>query len=360
MSEISPRKILLTAGGTGGHVFPALVVADILRSRGHVVEWLGTERGIEASIVPQASIPLHFITIEGLRGKGKVALLKAPWLLFKAITQAMIILRKVQPDLVLGFGGFVSGPGGLSAKLLKIPLVVHEQNAVAGTTNRILSKIAQRVLEAFPGSLPKALLVGNPVRSEIAALPDPKKRYGERKGRINLLILGGSLGALAINQLIPPAVAAINESERPQIWHQTGKAHLEQTTALYCHHQVDAKIEPFISDMTSAFAWADLVVSRAGALTVSEITAAGVAAILIPFPFAIDDHQTKNAQWLAQNDAAIVKSQDELTPELMNKLLCELSSNRERLCELACRARHLAHPESAHSVANICQEIVSG
>ncbi len=348
------------AGGTGGHVFPALAVAAELQQRGHDVEWLGTRRGIEATLVPEAGIPLHIIAIEGLRGKSKVTLLKAPWLLLQAVLQALAVLRRVRPDVVLGLGGFASGPGGVAAKLLGKPLVIHEQNAVAGTTNRILAKIARRIVVAFPQSLPGSTLVGNPVRREISALPPPRERYSRRKGKIHLLVLGGSLGAQAINRMLPEALTAMDADTRPEIWHQTGPAHFDQTRELYSRHTLDAKVEPFIKDMASALGWADLVVARSGALTVSELTAAGVAAVLVPFPYAIDDHQTQNAQWLVQHDAAVLKAQSELTPASVKQLLQALMRDRSRLCDMACRARTLALPEAANQVANICQEVVCG
>ncbi|TQV79512.1 undecaprenyldiphospho-muramoylpentapeptide beta-N-acetylglucosaminyltransferase [Exilibacterium tricleocarpae] len=351
------------AGGTGGHVFPALAVAAVLRARGWQVDWLGTRRGIEAQLVPQAGIDLHYIAVAGLRGKGARAWLQAPWRLLRALGQALAIVRRVRPHVVLGLGGFASGPGGVAARLLGKPLVIHEQNAVAGTTNKILARIASRTLQAFPGSLPRGVVTGNPVRGEIAALAPPQQRYDARADNGaggNLLVLGGSLGALAINDLVPAAVNLLAPAARPHIRHQTGARHLQQTKARYRELAVEADIEPFIDDMAAALAWADLVIARAGALTVAELTAAGVAAVLVPFPFAIDDHQTKNAEWLAQQGAAVVKPQHELDASSLSLLLQELTGDRPRLKNMAVRARDLALPEAANQVADVCGEVANG
>jgi UDP-N-acetylglucosamine--N-acetylmuramyl-(pentapeptide) pyrophosphoryl-undecaprenol N-acetylglucosamine transferase len=346
------------AGGTGGHVFPALAVAEKLQNTGADVQWLGTERGIEAELVPAAGIHLNTIQIAGLRGKGIRAWVGLPFALSRAVAQALRVVRDYRPDVVLGLGGFASGPGGLAARLLGIPLVVHEQNAVAGTTNRWLAKFATRRLEAFPSSLPDAEQVGNPVREAITSLPEPQDR--PRPERKRLLVLGGSLGALKLNQLVPQAIAALDEEERPEIWHQTGRKHLDVTREAYAGAAVEARVDSFIEDMAEAYGWADLVVCRAGALTVSEITAAGLAALFVPFPFAIDDHQTKNAQWLVENEAAVLKQERDLSPAVLRDALYELLSNSERLLSMAVNARKLAHPESADRVARICQEVANG
>lgn len=363
MSTKRPIKAVVMAGGTGGHVFPALSVAQELRQRGLDVSWLGTRRGIEAELVPAAQIPLNFIEVEGIRGKGAASLLKAPFLLLKALWQAMAVLKREKPDLVLGFGGFASGPGGLAARLKRTPLVIHEQNAVAGTTNKLLSRIASRVLEAFPSGLKNAQQVGNPVRPAIAELTAPEQRYKLRQqldGPVNLLVLGGSLGALAINQLLPQALAKLPPESRPQVWHQTGKAHVDSTREAYQQQQVEARVEPFIDDMAAAYAWADLVICRAGAVTVSEVTAAGVASVLVPFPYAIDDHQTKNGEWLVNNEAALIRQQHELDSNGMAKLLSDLINDRDRLLAMAQNARALALPQAATQVADICLEVAHG
>lgn len=351
---------MIMAGGTGGHVFPALAVASKLMEAGALVQWLGTRRGIEAELVPNAGITLNFLDIAGLRGKGPKAWLALPWLLSKAVWQAMAVIRSFKPDLVLGLGGFASGPGGLAARMLGKPLVVHEQNAVAGTTNRWLARLAQRRLQAFPHSLANAEQVGNPVREEITRLPEPRLRLAEHRGRPRLLVLGGSLGALKLNQLLPEAVAGMSPEQRPEIWHQTGRKHLDLSRESYRRSNVEARVEPFIDNMAEAYGWADLVLCRAGALTVSEITAAGVAAVFIPFPFAIDDHQTKNACWLVDNDAALLHQESDLSPVLLQQTLHQLLSDPERLLAMAINARRLALPDAADRVANVCLEVANG
>ncbi len=353
-------KAMVMAGGTGGHVFPALSVAHALRERGVDVCWLGTRRGIEAELVPQAQIPLHFIDVEGVRGKGTLSLIKAPFLLLLALWQALRVFRHQQPDVVLGFGGFASGPGGVAARLQGKPLVIHEQNAVAGTTNRLLSKFASRVLEAFPTGLKNAQQVGNPVRATIAEMSPPEERYENRSNGLHLLILGGSLGALAINQLLPEALAQLSPEKRPQVWHQAGKAHAQVTSAAYLRHGVEAKVEAFVDDMAKAYAWADLVICRAGALTVSELSAAGVASVLVPYPYAIDDHQTKNGEWLVRHKAALIKQQCDLNAGQLARDLEELMSDRSRLVAMAKNARALSLPEAANQVADICLEVANG
>ncbi|ACE84592.1 undecaprenyldiphospho-muramoylpentapeptide beta-N-acetylglucosaminyltransferase [Cellvibrio japonicus] len=359
-------SILVMAGGTGGHVFPALAVAEELRARGALVEWLGTAKGIENTLVPKANIPLNLISVEGVRGRGLTGLLKAPFLITKAVFQAISIIRKMNADLVLGFGGFASGPGGVAARLLGKPLVIHEQNAVAGTTNRLLARIAQRVLAAFDGAFHNTStrvvkVVGNPVRPSIYQLPPVAERYQARaQEHPHLLVLGGSLGAKAINELLPMALAQLNEGQRPEVWHQTGKAHGESTAALYLQQQVNARVEPFIEDMAAAYAWADLVICRAGALTVSELMAAGVASALIPLPTAIDDHQTRNAHILASANAGVALVQQTLTAADLAALLSTTLADRPALMAMAQRAQHLAHPNAAATVANVCVEVAHG
>lgn len=363
-----PLTVLIMAGGTGGHVFPALAVADELRARGHRIHWLGTARGIEMRLVPAANIPLHLIKVEGVRGRGVTGLFKAPFLISYALGQALKIIRNVNPDVVIGFGGFASGPGGMAAKILGKPLVIHEQNAVAGTTNRMLAKVATRVLAAFPdafnfSSEKTVQVVGNPVRTTIHNLTDAITRYrqrAEKNGALQLLVLGGSLGAKAINELVPEALAQLPRESRPQVWHQAGKNHADATTALYMQHQVNAKVDAFVDDMSAAYAWADLVICRAGALTVSELTAAGVASILIPLPSAIDDHQTFNAKYLSDVGAGISLVQKELTAAKLAALLLTELANRQHLLSMAEKAQQLAKPDAAVQVAEICEEVVRG
>jgi UDP-N-acetylglucosamine--N-acetylmuramyl-(pentapeptide) pyrophosphoryl-undecaprenol N-acetylglucosamine transferase len=363
-----PLHVLVMAGGTGGHVFPALAVADELRARGAQINWLGTARGIENRVVPAAAIPLHLIRVEGVRGRGLVGLLKAPFLIACAVWQSLQIIRRIKPDVVIGFGGFASGPGGLAARITRTPLVIHEQNAVAGTTNRLLRRIATRVLAAFPNAFSgtdqrDVLLVGNPVRQAIQQLQPASARYQTRLEQqlpLRLLVLGGSLGAKAINELVPEAIAHLPTNLRPIIWHQTGKNHDEASTALYVQYQVDAKVEAFIEDMAAAYAWADVVICRAGALTVSELMMAGVASVLIPLPSAIDDHQTFNAKNLSDAGAGISLVQKDLTAAKLAALLLTELADRHRLKEMAENAQQLAKPNAACDVADICEEIALG
>lgn len=355
-----PITVLIMAGGTGGHVFPALALAKELQSRNCDVQWLGTQRGIEATLVPKANIKLHNVAVTGVRGRGLLALLSAPWQIVKALWAVRQILRKVRPQLVVGLGGYVSGPGGAAARLAGIPLVIHEQNARAGTTNKILARIAQRVLTAFPDVLPKGERIGNPVRQDIAAIAEPKQRIGQRDGVLRLLVLGGSLGATAINELTPKVIAGIEPSLRPEIYHQSGAKHLADTQAIYEKSAVNARIEPFIDNMAEALAWADLVICRAGALTVTELSAAGVASILVPFPFAIDDHQTANAEWLADNGAAEIRQQSTLKIEDLSELIINFSKDRTALVAMASAARQLAKLDAAERFADICLEVANG
>lgn len=355
-ASLSGKTFLVMAGGTGGHVFPALAVARALMAQGASVEWLGTERGIEAQLIPDAGISLHFITVEGVRGKGKLALLKAPLQIARAIKQARAIVKNVAPDAVLGFGGFATGPGGVAARLSGIPLIIHEQNAVAGTTNRLLARIASRVLEAFSSGLPRGEPVGNPVREEIAALPEPAQRIGSERP-LRLLVLGGSLGAVAINELVPQAISLLDEELRPRVVHQAGKRHLDIARESYHQAGVEAEVVPFIADMAAAYSAADLIICRAGALTVSEIAAAGVGAIMVPFPFAIDDHQTKNGEWLQRAGGALVVQQNELQAEQLAQMLKDLFAQPEQLLKMAEAARRVAKTDATQMVLAACAEV---
>lgn len=353
---MASATVLIMAGGTGGHVFPALAVADVLIRAGVNVQWLGTSRGIEAELVPQAGIPLHFIKVGGLRGKGLGAQLAAPFVLLRALWQTLALLRRLQPVCVLGLGGYVAGPGGLAAWLRRIPLLIHEQNAVLGTTNGLLAHVARRVLLGYPGAYngPEAQFVGNPVRATIAALPAPEQRWAGRTGNLRLLVLGGSLGAQALNNVVPAAVAAMPAALRPEVWHQTGRAHADTVAEAYRELHQTARVVPFIDDMAAAYAWADLVLCRAGALTVAELAAAGVGAILVPLPHAIDDHQTHNARWLSEQRAGVLIRQDELNPEGLAKQLAELAAQPQELLAWARSARALAKTDAARQVAQAC------
>lgn len=361
----SERPVLIMAGGTGGHVFPALAVAQELRQRGIPVVWMGTRAGLEARLVPEAGFPMEWISVSGLRGKGVARLLMAPFMLLVAGIQALNVLLRQKPIAVLGMGGFVTGPGGAMAKLLRRPLCIHEQNAVAGTTNRLLARIATCVMEAFPNSFPfagsimhKTTLTGNPVRAEISAIPEPDKRFTDRNNekQVHLLVLGGSLGAQAINKVIPEALKLLAPEYRPLVRHQAGSRNLEEAKIGYQDAEVNVELVPFIDDMAEAYAWADIVICRAGALTVSELTASGVGSVLVPYPYAIDDHQTLNARYLVNAGAGLMLNQKEMTAERVSGLLKEFSSQRGRLLELANAARDLAMPDAACRVAEICME----
>lgn len=357
MTERSCKKVIVMAGGTGGHVFPALAVADELRQRGIAVSWLGTRRGIESELVPANDFPIHYIQVEGLRGTGVKRLLKAPFTIVRAIWQALKVIRAEQPDVVLGLGGFASGPGGVAARLLGKPLVIHEQNAVAGTTNKLLAKIATKVMEAFPGVLPRGEWCGNPVRQEIALLPEPSQHIAAAARPLHLLVLGGSLGAQAINQQVPEALALLSEGQRPQVRHQCGRKHEQTTQSAYQQAAVEASIEPFVDDMAAAYGWADMVICRSGALTVAELAAAGVGAILVPYPHAIDDHQTANGQWLVEAGAAELLAQSDMTAEHLAEMLQRWLSDKSRLLSMAANARKLAKTDAAVVVADACEEV---
>ncbi len=352
--------VVIMAGGTGGHVFPALAVARELGERGIPVVWMGTRRGLEARLVPAAGIPMEWVGVSGLRGRGLSRLVSAPWMLGRAMLQCLGILRRLRPRLVLGMGGFASGPGGLVARVLGIPLVVHEQNAVAGMTNRHLARVAQRVLEAFPGSFPPALgavETGNPVRASIAALPPPDTRLVPQRLPPRLLVLGGSQGALALNRLVPEALGLMARERRPEVWHQAGGRMLDSAAEAYRSAGVEGRLEPFIDDMAAAYGWADLVVCRAGALTVAELAAAGVGAILVPYPHAVDDHQHANGRFLEAGGAARLLSQAGLEAPALAALLDELLGDRQTLMSMARAARRLARPDAARQVAKLALEV---
>ncbi|MFC4259366.1 undecaprenyldiphospho-muramoylpentapeptide beta-N-acetylglucosaminyltransferase [Marinobacter lacisalsi] len=356
---MTQRRFLLMAGGTGGHVFPALATARRLQELGHDVQWLGSAGGMEERLIADTDIPLSVITVSGLRGKGRLALLLAPFRLSRALWQSLRVMMKVKPDCVIGMGGFVTGPGGLAAWLTRRPLLVHEQNAIAGMTNRILARFAKTVMEAFPGSFGNGVITrctGNPVRSDVAAIPTPDERMVDRTGKARVLVVGGSLGARAINERMPLAVARLPEDIRPDIRHQCGERNHEATLAAYGDAGVDASVEPFIRDMADAYAWADLVVCRAGALTVSELCAAGVGALLVPFPHAVDDHQTRNADYMVKAGAALLMPQHKLTDELLADTLADLLGDREHIIDMARAARTLARPDATERVVNYCLE----
>lgn len=368
-SANKPLRILVMAGGTGGHVFPALAVADELRARGVEVTWLGSRRGLEAEVVPEAGYPIDYINVSGLRGKGLFSWLLAPIKLVMALMQGWAIMRRRHPSAVLGMGGFVSGPGGLAAWLTRRPLLIHEQNARAGLTNRLLAPLANRVMEAFPGSLANTgnvLHTGNPLRREFVESSAAGNESGVSRdtenlnvsGDLRLLVVGGSLGAMKLNEVVPAALATLPEDMRPEVWHQTGKRNIGSCQAAYKNSGIDARIVPFISDMAEAYRWADLVICRAGAMTIAELAAVGVASILVPFPFAVDDHQTANAHYLSDKNAAVLLPQKQLTPERLGELIKEATPMS--LQKMAKAARSMALLDASQRVADQCLEVVHG
>lgn len=357
---MSAATVMIMAGGTGGHVFPGLAVARELINQKAQVVWLGTRHGLEAQLVPAGGLPIEvdWIAIRGLRRSGWLRWLTLPFTLARALYQALRVVRRRRPNVILSMGGFVAGPGGVIAWLTRTPLVIHEQNAIPGLTNRLLAPLAREVLCGFPmafGGAVKVRHVGNPVRAAIAALPDPEQRLASRTGPLRLLVIGGSRGAQALNEIVPQAMAALAEAQRPEIWHQCGRAAEEATRRAY--GQVPARVDAFIEDMAQAYAWADVVLCRAGAMTVAELAAAGCASILVPYPYAVDDHQTANASYLTGRDAAILLPQAELTPARLAEVLGELGPHREVLMRMAHAARGCASPDAAAVVAQTCLEV---
>ncbi|HET7370138.1 MAG TPA: undecaprenyldiphospho-muramoylpentapeptide beta-N-acetylglucosaminyltransferase [Gammaproteobacteria bacterium] len=356
-------RVLIMAGGTGGHVFPALATAEELRREGCEIAWMGTRRGLEARLVPAAGIPIHWIGVGGLRGKGWRTRLGAPLALGRALSGALAIVRKLRPAVALGMGGFASGPGGIAAWLTRRPLVIHEQNAVPGLTNRVLARFATTVLEGFPGSFPaarRARCVGNPVRADVVALPPPAARLAGRNGRVRLLVFGGSQGAAILNGTLPEALAALPPESRPEVWHQAGERHLDIARVAYAEAGVEVRLEAFVDDVAAAYAWADLAVCRAGALTVAELAAAGLGAVLVPFAAAVDDHQTRNAEHLADRGAAVIMAQQSLTADALAQTLRKLCADRAQLQRMAEAARTLARPDAARELAQACLDAAGG
>ncbi|MDI3262894.1 MAG: undecaprenyldiphospho-muramoylpentapeptide beta-N-acetylglucosaminyltransferase [Fulvimonas sp.] len=353
------RPVLIMAGGTGGHIFPGLAVAEVLRAQGVPVAWLGAAGGMETQVVPAHGIELHVVPVSGLRGKRLQARLLAPLMLARALVASLGVLRRLRPRSVLSMGGYVAGPGGIAARLTGIPLVVHEQNRVAGFTNRRLAGFARRVLAGFADALPGAQWVGNPVRAAIAALPPPATRLAGRDGRPRLLVLGGSLGARALNQALPQALARLPAERRPDVLHQCGRRGVDEARQAYAQASVEARVVPFIEDMAGAYAWADLAVCRAGALTLAELTAAGLGAVLVPFPHAVDDHQTRNAEALVAAGAAELIQERDLDPSRLAQRLDALLHDRARSLAMAEAARTLAKPEAVQTIARACLEVAA-
>lgn len=355
MGRYTGKKVMLMAGGTGGHVIPALSLAERFAAEGLSVEWLGSPQGIENRLVPAAGIRLNHIDVMGLRGKGLMRKLAAPFLILKAVKQAIVILRRFKPDFVVGLGGFASGPGGIAARMLGIPVYIHEQNAVAGMTNRWLSKVARQTFAAFPKAFAEktgAVVTGNPVRESLLSIPDKSAI----KAPVKLLVIGGSLGAQVFNERLPEAISKLPDNIRPEIWHQSGKDKLDVTQDHYKQMQVTARTQEFIDDMTGAFDWADLVICRAGALTVSELAAAGRASVLVPLPIAVDDHQTANARFLVEADAGILLPQKEMDADKLAKMLESLFGDPEKILAMGKNARRVARPMATEAVVQGCLE----
>ncbi|WP_375574345.1 undecaprenyldiphospho-muramoylpentapeptide beta-N-acetylglucosaminyltransferase [Paracidovorax oryzae] len=353
----TPRTALVMAGGTGGHIFPGLAVAEELRTRGWNVHWLGTPGSMESRIVPPQGFAFEPIDFSGVRGKGLATLALLPLRLLRAFWQALAVVRRVQPDVVVGLGGYVTFPGGMMAVLCGKPLVVHEQNSVAGLVNKVLAGVADRVFTAFPGALRKGAWVGNPLRTAFTRQADPQARFAGRSGPLRLLVVGGSLGAKALNDIVPQALALIPAERRPVVTHQSGATQIDALRANYAAAGVEASLTPFIDDTATAFAEADLIVCRAGASTVTEIAAVGAAAVFVPFPHAVDDHQTANARFLADAGGGWLVQQRDLSAEALAQLL--QNTEREALLERALKAKTMQKIHATREVANACEELTA-
>ncbi len=353
----TPRTALVMAGGTGGHIFPGLAVAEELRTRGWNVHWLGTPGSMESRIVPPQGFAFEPIDFSGVRGKGLATLALLPLRLLRAFWQALAVVRRVRPDVVVGLGGYVTFPGGMMAVLCGKPLVVHEQNSVAGLVNKVLAGVADRVFTAFPGALRKGAWVGNPLRTAFTRQADPQARFAGRSGPLRLLVVGGSLGAKALNDIVPQALALIPAERRPVVTHQSGATQIGALRANYAAAGVEAVLTPFIDDTATAFAEADLIVCRAGASTVTEIAAVGAAAVFVPFPHAVDDHQTANARFLADAGGGWLVQQRDLSAEALAQLL--QNTEREALLERALKAKTMQKIHATREVANACEELTA-
>ncbi len=351
------KTLMVMAGGTGGHIYPGIAVAEALRADGWRIVWLGNADRMEGRLIPERGYETAWIRFGALRGKGVMAKLLLPLNLLRGFWQALMAIRRTQPDVVIGMGGYVSFPGGMMAALTGRPLVVHEQNSVAGLANRVLARVADRIVTGFPKVIKGSRWLGNPVRADIVALPTPDERFAEREGPLNVLVIGGSLGAKALNDAVPQALASLPEATRPQVVHQAGATQIDALREGYASARVTGDLRPFIEDMAAAYATADVVICRAGALTVAELAAAGVASILVPLPHAVDDHQTGNARFLADRGAAYLLPQRELSPDRLAGILRGL--DRRRLRDMANAARALARPDAAAEVAQVCRELVA-
>ncbi len=356
-AAVLPHCALVMAGGTGGHIFPGLAVAQALRSAGWQVRWLGAPDSMESRIVPPRGFAMDLIDFQGVRGKGRLALLAAPWRLARACWQSLALLRRLRPSVVVGLGGYISLPAGLTAALLRIPLVLHEQNAVAGLSNRVLARLAQRVFSAYPNALPAAHWVGNPLRAEFLQQATPQQRFAARSGPLRVLVVGGSLGARALNTVVPQALALIAPEQRPVVIHQSGEKQIDELRANYAAAGVAATLTPFIENTAQAFADADLVLCRAGASTVTEIAAVGAAAVFVPFPFAVDDHQTHNARFLVEAGGGWLLPQPQLTPAYLAHMLQTL--DRSTLLQRAVAAKTMEKTQATQAMAAACEELAA-
>lgn len=353
------RTILIMAGGTGGHIFPGIAVGRELRDRGIDVVWLGGKVGLEGRLVPAAGFTLETLDFSGVRGKGLATLALAPLRLLRAILVARTLLRRLRPASVLSMGGYAAAPGGIAAWLTRIPLVVHEQNRVPGFTNRLLARFARRTLSGFADSLAGSEWIGNPVRREISALPPPAQRLAGREGAVRVLVLGGSQGAQSLNQMVPETIRRRGDRVQLEVRHQCGERHLEKTRAAYAAVDLAVTVESFVEDMAAAYAWADIVICRAGALTIAELCAAGVASILVPFPQAVDDHQTRNAEVLVEAGAARLVAEGDGFVKRLGGCLDELDRDRPKLLKMATSARALARADATARIADVCVEVAA-
>lgn len=349
------KTILMMAGGTGGHVFPALAIAEALQTQGYSIEWLGTSAGIEADLVPAAGIPLNTLTIHGLRGNGRLGLLLAPVKIIRAIYQAIKIIRRIKPVAVVGLGGYATGPGGMAAVLSNIPLFIHEQNAFAGMTNRLLNRVTRHSMQAFPGALPKAVVTGNPVRQQLI---DINRQQKVTSSSLKVLVVGGSLGAVALNDTVLAAMQQLDTDKRPQLTHQAGKRNYVELKQRYLSAGVNAKVCAFIDDMAAAYTEADLIICRSGALTVSEVATVGIPAIFVPYPYAVDDHQTANAQFLVDAGAALICQQKDLTADYLVSCWQKFSDQPDLLQDMSQKARHVAKTDATQSVVRIIEDVI--
>jgi UDP-N-acetylglucosamine--N-acetylmuramyl-(pentapeptide) pyrophosphoryl-undecaprenol N-acetylglucosamine transferase len=356
------QGVLIMAGGTGGHIFPGLAVAEVLKTQNVPVRWLGAEGGMETRTVPAAGIALDVVAISGLRGKGVIRWVRMPLMLLRAVWQARRLLEAHRPGCAVSFGGYAAAPGGIAAWTKGIPVVVHEQNRIPGLTNRLLARFSRKILQGFPGTFPEkaaAIDSGNPVRREVAALADPQTRFAGREGPMRVLVTGGSQGAQVLNLVVPAALQQLSSSVDLEIRHQAGAKRVDEAKEAYARAGVNAEITPFIADMADAYGWADLVICRSGALTVAELAAAGVASVLVPFAFAVDDHQTRNAEYLADAGAAVMLAQSTLDPQILATALKPLLADRAVLLSMAVAARRMALPDAAEKVVDACREWVT-